>query len=1104
VTHSSGDDDIAFLVADGQLTLSGGELDLTGTSEPSTATDFTLTGSGVVGGAGQLNLSGASNFWSGGEMNGADGGVTTVLAAATLHQTQNNVTLTNGRRLNVAGALTLEANTSVIQAGTPSLVAIAPTGLLRRMTATGGVAFSPALENDGVVHADSGTLNLSGGTGAGSSSGDYGAPAPGGQVIFSNGTHTLAGARLLGGVNISAGTVNVPAGATVTSSGPNTLSGAGTIGGTGNFNIISGVFTWSGGTMDGGNTVPGGATNVAAGATLRQTSGNVVLQNRRQLNVAGRFTLDSNTSVISAGSTPQVTVTAGGLMERTTTSGGVAFNPPLENDGVVHADSGTLNLSGGTGPGTSTGDYGAAGAGGEINFSNGVHALAGGARLLGHAHVTAGTVNVAAGATVTSTGPNSLGPSGTIGGTGSFDIASGVFTWSGGTMDGGNTVPGGATNVAAGATLLQTSGNVVLQNRRQLNVAGTFTLDSNTSVIAAGSTPQVTVNPTGLLQRTTATGGVAFSPPLDNNGVVHADRGSLNLSGGTSAGGSAGTYGAPSAGGEINFSNGVHVLVGGARLLGHAHVTAGTLTVPAGSTVTSTGPNSLGASGTIGGVGTFDIASGVFTWSGGTMDGGNVVPGGATNVAAGATLRQTSGNVVLQNRRELNNGGTFTLDSNTSVIAAGSTPQVTNTGLMQRTTSVGGVAFNPPLDSQGTIDVRRGTLNLNGGLTEGAGATLRVLITSTADFGRIGLSGTPDLAGTLAVDTAPSPLLAVGNQFNVITYNAHTGTFATVSGLSGGAAEYGLAYGQSAVTLTVTGFVDTTPPPAPTITTAPPATTTDPDAIFSFASPEPGVTFACRIDGGPFEACTSPKSYAALAAGTHTFDLRVTDAAGNAAVASRSWTVEAAQQPPKTLDDLPAPKLGVEANVEPVKGTVLIAVPAGGSRAGSGPHASQKGLKFVPLQEARQVPIGSFLDTRKGTVRLQSATGAATNVYQGDFAAGLFQVLQSRKKRDKGLTDLVLKGGSFNRCKPSRHGKGAQAALSKRTIRRVRGNAKGRFRTRGRHSAATVRGTKWMVADRCDGTLTQVTRGKVAVRDFRRKKTVLVKAGKSYLARAKR
>jgi len=42
------------------------------------------------------------------------------------------------------------------------------------------------------------------------------------------------------------------------------------------------------------------------------------------------------------------------------------------------------------------------------------------------------------------------------------------------------------------------------------------------------------------------------------------------------------------------------------------------------------------------------------------------------------------------------------------------------------------------------------------------------------------------------------------------------------------------------------------------------------------------------------------------------------------------------------------------------------------------------------------------------------------------------------------------------------------------------------------------------VTDRCDGTLTTVRRGRVAVRDFKRRKNVSVRAGKSYRARARR
>ena len=47
-----------------------------------------------------------------------------------------------------------------------------------------------------------------------------------------------------------------------------------------------------------------------------------------------------------------------------------------------------------------------------------------------------------------------------------------------------------------------------------------------------------------------------------------------------------------------------------------------------------------------------------------------------------------------------------------------------------------------------------------------------------------------------------------------------------------------------------------------------------------------------------------------------------------------------------------------------------------------------------------------------------------------------------------------------------------------------------------------MRGTIWVTADRCDGTLTRVKRGSVRVRDFRRRRSIIVRAGKSYFAPA--
>jgi hypothetical protein len=110
------------------------------------------------------------------------------------------------------------------------------------------------------------------------------------------------------------------------------------------------------------------------------------------------------------------------------------------------------------------------------------------------------------------------------------------------------------------------------------------------------------------------------------------------------------------------------------------------------------------------------------------------------------------------------------------------------------------------------------------------------------------------------------------------------------------------------------------------------------------------------------------------------------------------------------------------------------------------------------------------------------------------FYQGVFKVNQTKGK--KPLTTLTLTG------KLQCGGKGkASSALKKKKTRRLWGNGKGRFSTKGKHSAATVVGTKWLVEDRCKGTLTKVVRGVVKVRDFKKRKTVTVRAGHSYFAK---
>ncbi|MGN6107200.1 MAG: LamG-like jellyroll fold domain-containing protein [Kofleriaceae bacterium] len=70
-----------------------------------------------------------------------------------------------------------------------------------------------------------------------------------------------------------------------------------------------------------------------------------------------------------------------------------------------------------------------------------------------------------------------------------------------------------------------------------------------------------------------------------------------------------------------------------------------------------------------------------------------------------------------------------------------------------------------------------------------------------------------------------------------------------------------------------------------------PGETTGPRMVFAFAASEG--TISCSLDGAPLAACTSPLAFS-LPAGEHQFRISAIDEAGNAATASRAWTVACA------------------------------------------------------------------------------------------------------------------------------------------------------------------------------------------------------------------
>jgi hypothetical protein len=201
---------------------------------------------------------------------------------------------------------------------------------------------------------------------------------------------------------------------------------------------------------------------------------------------------------------------------------------------------------------------------------------------------------------------------------------------------------------------------------------------------------------------------------------------------------------------------------------------------------------------------------------------------------------------------------------------------------------------------------------------------------------------------------------------------------------------------------------------------------------------------------------------------------------------------------PEKAYDGPAPVKGVSIGADRVKGTVTVVLPDG----------------TTPLTDATALPTGTIVDTTRGTVALTAAVGGGAAPQTGQFWGGVFEVRQSAS----GVTTLVLRGGDFSACPADTSRVDLASAAARATVRAHMAAAKtraaatpprtlwgkdhhGRFQSRGRGSVATVRGTRWKTEDWCQGTVTRVVDGAVAVHDLHLGRDRLVRAGHSYFAR---
>jgi hypothetical protein len=419
--------------------------------------------------------------------------------------------------------------------------------------------------------------------------------------------------------------------------------------------------------------------------------------------------------------------------------------------------------------------------------------------------------------------------------------------------------------------------------------------------------------------------------------------------------------------------------------------------------------------------------------------------------------------------------------------------------------------------------------------------SMRTVISDTAVAGGFSFSGPAEspVGGTVATITDPNTTATASAYSATINWGDGVSTPGTVTGGNGSFTVTGnhayTAGGQFPVAVTITSVgtnlgtstvadsATITAPPTSVLTTEPPTITATGVAFSGSANPnglpttavfqygldlkysQPGKSGANYTNSTPSQTLGSDFA-------THAVSASVTGLVPNALyhvrlVATNSAGTTFGPDVTFTTGKLPAPgspTLGKTFNISLVSGLVLVKVNG----------------QFIPLTELTQIPKNTVINALHGTLSLTSAAGGPSpardaaakgkkhkpKTQKGTFGGAIFKISQTTAGAGKGLVTLAIvenafKGApSYATCKA--HLAPEATAASSRTLQLLHASAKGKFRTKGKYSAATVLGTKWTVADRCDGTLTHDITDSVLVNDFVHHRSIVLHAGQSYLAKA--
>jgi TolB protein len=264
------------------------------------------------------------------------------------------------------------------------------------------------------------------------------------------------------------------------------------------------------------------------------------------------------------------------------------------------------------------------------------------------------------------------------------------------------------------------------------------------------------------------------------------------------------------------------------------------------------------------------------------------------------------------------------------------------------------------------------------------------------------------------------------------------------------------------------------------------AYTSGPDgaaAVFTLVPGTPGRTpLATGLSDPHFPAWAPDGRQIAVSTQFGSTDVMPADGSGGRG--SAAYGIDAAWGPLPPPVDLPV--LAETANVTP-SGTVFVRVDGAIGREQLAPG----GL---------EIPVGSLLNTRQGEAEIETANAIEQSASSIFVSKGRATFSQTRGPRP--VTVLRLAGLPCSRDRRARNSLRTRTAAATTTGLALDARKKRKYSVRGSNAWCGTGGTDWTTTDTCGSTIVRVRSGVVEVRDLGKRRTLLVRAGERYVARA--